>query len=117
MKPHVRLVIAAIAFSYARKRKILSIYDHGASRHMRVDVSSDGTRVDGFDHTKACHFAGDLPNVFHYGEQGFINFSVDSERVYKGFDYGSGVHFQVSVDGANAALYDHGAQAYFAYST
>lgn len=116
MKPHVRLVIAAIAFSHARKRKILSIYDHEASSHMSIEVSSDGTRVDGYDHAKKCHFAGDLPNVYHYGEQGFINFAVEGERAYSGYDYGSGVHFKVSVDGTNAALYDHGTQAYFAYS-
>lgn len=35
---------------------------------LRVEVTISGNRVSGYDYTNACHFDGNLPSLYHYGQ-------------------------------------------------
>ena len=68
MKPHVRAAVAAIALSHSRGRKVSSVFAYGGDGYVNIDVSINGSKVDGYDYSNGCHVGGNLPSLYHYGE-------------------------------------------------
>jgi hypothetical protein len=70
MKPHVRAAVAALALSHNGNRKVSSVFAYGQGGYVNVEVSISNGRVSGYDYSNRCHFDGNLPNLYHYGEGG-----------------------------------------------
>lgn len=116
MKPHVRAAVAAIALSHASGRKVSSVYSYLDSGYINIDALVSGNRVSGYDYTNSCHVGGNLPSLYHYGEGAHIDFKPKSDGKYGGYDYASSSHFEVTVKGKSADVYDYGESGYFSYS-
>ena len=116
MKSHVRTSAAAISLSHSTKSPISSIYSYDDGAYINISVSISGDQVEGYDYSNGCHVGGTLPNLYHYGESHHINLKETSNGKYDGYDYGTGSHFTISIDGNTAQVYDYGSSGYFAYS-
>jgi len=115
MKDHVRAAVAAIALSHFLGKRVSSIHASGAG-YVNIDISIHGTRVSGFDYTNSSHIDGDIPNLYHYGESSHLEFKSMGNGRYEGFDFGESCHFEVTVSGQNASVYDYGVSGYFQFS-
>lgn len=109
-------MIAAAAFSHSTGRNLSSIYDYSVGEHRSVSVKVSGSNVDGYDYISSCHFGGNIPNLYHYGMTAHVQFKPVQYGKYTGYDYGSGNHFEVTVNGNNASFYDYGASGWTNYS-
>jgi hypothetical protein len=116
MKSNARAAVAAVALSHSRGSKVSSIYSYGGEGYVNIDVSVIGNRAQGYDYTNGCHVSGNLPSLYHYGQNAHIELKPSGEGRYSGYDYGSCCHFEISVRGNSADVYDYGASSYFSYS-
>ena len=76
----------------------------------------DHSKVSVYDHAKGCYLSGNLPSLFHYGENAHIQLVVGDGQKFKGFDYDTSSHFSGNVSGKSISLYDYEAGQYFNYS-
>jgi hypothetical protein len=116
MKDHVRVAMAAIALAYANRRKVSSVYCYSGGGYRDIDASVSGNCVSGYDYQAGCHVDGNIPSLYHYGESSHIDFKPKGDGKFDGYDYGSGSHFEVTVRGSNADVYDYGGSGYSSYS-
>lgn len=116
MKEHVRAALAASALAANSGQKISSIYSFSAGGYRMIDASVNDGRLTGYDYTAGCHFDGNLPSLYHYGEGCHLDLKPNGSGKYSGYDYGSGCHFEITVRGNGAEVYDYGAGGLFSYS-
>jgi len=116
MQPHIRSAVAAMALAHALGRKVDSIYSYSESEYRLITVTVSGNRVDGYDYAASCFFDGNIPDLYHYGQNAHIEFKALGNGRYEGYDYGSSAHYEVKVTGQNAEIYDYGVSGYFDYS-
>ena len=115
MKHHTRRAIAYIAGSLITNSKKNSIFDYSNSSYNNFSNSSSGKNVAVFDYVQGCHISGNLPTIFHYGDNHHISLNLEGNK-FKGFDYGESCHFSGSVNGNQIQIFDYGESAYFNYS-
>jgi len=116
MKDHVRAAVAAIALAHANRRKVSSVYAYSGGGYRNIDLSISGNRVSGYDYQARCHIDGNIPSLYHYGEGSHIDFKPKGNGKFDGYDYGSRSHFEVTVRGSSADVYDYGGSGYSSYS-
>src|ERR1700761_3215969 len=101
MREDLRRAVALIAASLARQTLCENVYSYTSNEHTRFSGTLSGEAVALFDHG-AGHGAGalitgQLPTLMHHG----VAASFEVEAVgdgFKGFDYGSGAHYQVTLN-------------------
>ena len=114
--PEVRAIIAATAIAHSSNRSVSSIYDYSGSGFLTMEVSVSNGRVTGYDYSTSAHFDGNIPNLYHYGHSGHVEFKHMGGSRYEGYFYGSSSHFEVTVSGRNAEFYDYGGSGFTSYS-
>lgn len=72
------------------------------------------TREGFFDHGAAAHIARVDGGFYHHGLGAHVLLEVDGSQ-FRGFDHGSGRHFNGVVQGATAIVYDVEAQRHHLY--
>ncbi|WP_454882942.1 hypothetical protein [Sphingomonas oryzagri] len=114
MHPHTRALVAASAHAVVNGRKIVGVYDHAAGRYLRIAAECRGQRLQGVDGDRPAMFGGTLPEIFDDGDKMFISLQVDGTTA-RGYDRGSSSAYVAEIGDRLVQLYDHGAQAWFAF--
>lgn len=114
MQPHTRALIAATAFAVLTGKKVAGLYDHSATRDRRIAAERRGDQVQGVDGDRAAKFGGTLPEIFDAGDKAHISFEVEGTKV-RGYDRASSTFYDAQVSDGVVQVYDHGADAWFAY--
>lgn len=119
MKPHVRPVAAAIAGSMVNSTEYNAVWCHepppGAWRSIKSVVK--GEVVEAFDHDRACHITGMLPNgVFHHGDQAFLQLTLTGVGRIEGYDHGTQTHFVAEVRDHHVQIFDEDGGAFHAFT-
>jgi hypothetical protein len=117
MKPNVRAAVAAIALSHALQAKVSSVYAYGSGEYINIEAEIDSGHLTAYDYSAGCHIDGDIPNLYHYGQSGHLEFKPEGGGRYTGYDYCSGSHFETKVTGTQASVYDYGEGSWFEFST
>lgn len=114
MQSHTRAMIAAITFTAVTGKKVAGLFDHSAGRDRRIAAEARGDQVQGVDGDRPAKFGGTLPEIFDAGDKTYISFALDGAKA-KGYDRGSSSFYDAQVTDGLVQVYDHGADAWFAY--
>lgn len=115
MQPHIRAIVAASAFAIVTGNKTAGLFDHNASRHLRIAAECRGDRLQGYDGERSVSFGGTLPDLYDQGEKTFLSCEVYGSTV-RGFDRGSDTAYTTLVEDRLIQLYDHGESSWFAFT-
>ncbi|WP_141105606.1 hypothetical protein [Rhizobium sp. R635] len=116
MKTHVRASIAAIALADSHGRKVSGVYSYSGEGHVNIEAETYGNQIKAWDYSKGGAIEGNFPDLYHYGESAHIEMRRVRSGRYEGYDYGTGSHFECTVNGSEAEIYDYGASGYFTFS-
>ena len=94
MKDAARVRVAAVVAAASLGEKIRGIYDCSSSQHRNAFVAIAGGRVRGYDHSTSSAFSG---------SSGTLNF----------YDYDTGKHVHLALDGTTFSGYDCASQKPF----
>ncbi len=114
MLPHIRAMIAAAAFAFISGKKVAGLYDHAASRHLRIAAEARGEHLQGFDGDRNARFGGTLPELLDAVTRAQVSIEIDGDAA-KGYDRSSSTHYELTVSERQVQLYDHGASVWFAF--
>jgi hypothetical protein len=116
MQSRLRAAIAATIIAHASRRQVASLYDHEAQQHLELHAQATGAQVTCYDLSDGTGLSGELPDLVRSPAGARIHLAETGSGEYRGFDYGGESHFEVRPNGLTAALYDHDAQSWFAYT-
>ncbi len=114
MKAHTRAMIAAATFAYLTGKKAAGVYDHAEGRDRLIAADCRDDAIQGYDGERKVKFGGKVPELFDQEDKVFISFRPEGDTI-EGFDRASETAFTARVTGGAVQVYDHGAQAWFAY--
>ncbi|MFC3213965.1 MULTISPECIES: hypothetical protein [Novosphingobium] len=114
MQPHTRSLIAASAFAVVTGRKVAGLFDHALGGDRRIAAECRDGRLQGIDGDRGAKFGGTLPEIFDAVDKAFISLEEDGQGV-RGYDRGSATFYTARVADGLVQVYDHGADAWFAY--
>lgn len=114
MQPHTRAMVAASAHAVITGKKVAGIYDHAASRELRIAAECRGNRLQGLDGDRAAKFGGTLPEIRDEGDNVYVSLAVDGSKA-TGYDRGSTGFYTAEVSEAAVQLYDHSQETWFAF--
>lgn len=114
MQPHTRAMVAASAHALVSGKKVAGLYDHAAGRHLRLAAEARGGHVMGYDGDRDARFGGTLPELTDAGDGAQVHMTVEGSRA-RGFCRATSTHFSAEVGDRVVQLYDHGADAWFAF--
>lgn len=83
-----------------------SVYSYSAGRHTHMS----GSRGSYYDHTSGSHFS----DSYDYGSGSHWNIKIQGNR-FSGYHYGSGDHFSGSIRNGAIELYDYGDGSWHTY--
>jgi hypothetical protein len=112
IQPHIRAIIAATSLSHAGGRMLNEIHDHSGAGRVGVTVNILEGKVVGWDYSTSSRFSGPMENIYHEVDRSYLHLKADGDGRYSGYDHASGSHFNVVVNGKDAAVYDHGERTY-----
>ncbi|PNU02985.1 hypothetical protein [Novosphingobium guangzhouense] len=118
MQSHTRSLIAAATFAAITGRKVAGLYDHTLGRDRRIAAECREGRLQGRDGDRGARFGGTLPEIFDATDKAFISLEIEGEgdaRSARGYDRGSSTFFTAQVRDGVVQVYDHTANAWFAY--
>lgn len=115
MNPNTRACVAYVAGKTSTGSGSSHVYDYSQSRHVSVSGSVTGRCVSVYDYDRGCHFSGTLPQLYDYGTGAHVSIEMNGNQ-FTGYDYGAGHHFSGSVSGSSISIYDYGESQYFNYS-
>lgn len=114
MQPHTRAIVAASTFAILTGHKVAGVYDHSASRRLKIAAECRGNKLRGLDGERGVKFGGDLPELYDAGDMTYVSLKVDCETI-RGHDRRSACDFSAHVNGALVQLYDYAASTWFTY--
>jgi len=115
MKDQQKAIVAEIAAAMINGLEYNSIYDHTARKWVKATARATDARVDAYDYTRRNHVSGDLPNaVYDHDLRTFLQFTPTANGV-RGYDHGTGAHFEAVVSGKAISLYDHADGRWYAF--
>ncbi|WP_063897285.1 hypothetical protein [Caballeronia zhejiangensis] len=112
MDKGTRACVAFVVGSVIGSPGRTSVYDYSRSTYIQFGGTVDGENVNVYDHERGCHFSGTLPQVYDYGTGAHVSIEINGSN-FSGYDFGAGHHFNGTVNGANVQLYDFDASEYF----
>jgi len=115
MNPHTRALIAAAAHAAITGGKVAGVYDHAASRHLKIAAERRGDRLQAFDGERSANLSGTLPDLYDDGDAAFISLEIDGMTA-RGYDRGSGGFYIANVTDRLVQLYDYSESAWFAFA-
>lgn len=115
MKPGTRACVAYIAGRAISESSASHVYDYSQSKYIAFSGSVDGASANVYDYDRRCYCAGNLSQLFDYGNRAYLEIRIEGDR-FSGYDYDSRKHFEGTVSGASISLYDYDTSAYYSYS-
>ncbi len=115
MQHHSRVVVALVAGSLARGKRVSSVFDYANSRSVSFSGEVTERRVSVYDYSRGCYISGTPTNLFDYGDSSYLNFKM-RERNFNGFDYKTASHFSGRVTGGSVSLFDYSVSKHFNFS-
>jgi hypothetical protein len=116
MTPELRAAIAAACIADSSGSPVSSVHDHDAGLWRGLEAEAVGGRVACCDRVTGETLGGDLPELWHAATQAWVHVEAKGPGAYEGHDRGSGADFAVRVSGVVAHLFEHGRQAWSAYT-
>lgn len=107
-------MIAAAAYAFIIRRKVVGIHDHASGRDLRIAAESRGDRLQGMDGDRAAKFGGTLPEIYDAGEKAFVSLEIDGAKA-RGYDRGSAGFYEAHASAGRVQLYDHRQATWFNY--
>jgi len=115
MLPHTRAIVAAAAYAFIFGRKVAGVHDHSEERDLRIAAEARGGELQAYDGDRAARFGGQLPELYDAGDKAFVSLAIDGMTA-QGYDRNSSNHYSLTVTDEVVQLYDHGPEAWFAFS-
>lgn len=115
MKDCTRRAIAYIAGRIMTGNPKMSIYDYTSSGYFPFTGNVGGDAISVYDSTEGCYISGNLPNIYHYGNNAAITLRMEEDQ-FSGYDYDESSGFSGTMSGNVVRIYDEGSAAYFTYS-
>ncbi|NML95638.1 hypothetical protein [Novosphingobium olei] len=115
MKPETRAMIAASAYALIFGKKVAGVHDHASGVDLDIAAEAREGRVQAVDGARSVRFAGTLPEVRDSSTGAYISFELDGTTA-RGFDRATSSHFSLRAQDQIVQLYDHGQEAWFAFS-
>lgn len=116
MNPRIRAAAAAVALAHSLERLVIRVYEYETHAYHRISVSVRDDQVSGYDYISHCYVNGELPNLYHQGEQSHFMLMPNESMAYSGFDHDTSSFFSVKVTHREAHMFDYKEDSYFAYS-
>lgn len=116
MKSELRVVVAAVVLAHSRQKQLSSIYSYSESSHRNINVKASGSTINAYDYSTSSHVTGQLSNLYHHGIGSHFQLKPNGPNAYTGYDFDSGSHFAVQLNGVNVQIYDYEHAEYFNYS-
>jgi hypothetical protein len=104
MAPEALRAIAFIAAKLVADARGSSVYDYDAGKYVHFS-GQVGRQVSVYDHDSGAHITGTDTRLFHHRLAAHISLSLNGNK-FKGYDSGSGQHFQGTVRRQNVQLFD-----------
>jgi len=114
MQSHTRALVAASAHAVIVGKKVAGLYDHAASRHLRIAAECRDNRLQGVDGDRSAVFGGHLPEIYDKGEKAFLSMEIEGSTA-RGYDRGSAGFYVAEVSEGLVQIYDHAQSAWFAF--
>lgn len=114
MLPHTRAMAAAATFAFITGKKVAGLYDHTAARHLRIAAEARGEHLQGYDGDRAARFGGGIPELYDATDKNYVSIEIDDQAA-RGYDRGSSAAWSATVTDRQVQLFDHGANAWFAF--
>jgi hypothetical protein len=106
MEQHVRAAMAATAIAHHTGRRIAFIVDVSQNTRHCIGAMVTGKRVNGYDFSLSCHFNGNIPHIYHFADQRYVDLEPRGDGLYDGFDHGSKMPFVIRVADCEAEVRD-----------
>lgn len=110
-----RVCIAFIVGRIISAKMASHVYDYSESRHISIGGSVIDNDVNIYDYDRGCYFSGKMPSLYDYGTGAHVQLKINGNQ-FSGYDYNDGHHFSGSVSGNSITIYDHGESKHFSYS-
>ena len=108
-------MVAATAHAFIFGKKVAGVHDHTAGHDLQIAAEVRGGHLQGFDGDRSAKFSGTLPDVYDAGDAAFVSLEIDGATA-RGYDRGSSSHYSLTEADQVVQLYDHAAEAWFAFS-
>lgn len=115
MSPHTRAIIAAAAHAFIFGKKIAGVHDHETGKDLRIAAETRGDHLQGFDGDRSAKFNGTVSELYDAGDASFVSLEIDGVTA-RGYDRRSASHYALTATDKIVQLYDHSADAWFAFS-
>jgi hypothetical protein len=92
--------------SAASGRVPSAVYDQDARGHFKFGGQVSRGQVSVFDQERNCYLIGRLPLMYDYGTGAHVQLRVDGAR-FEGYDYASSAHFSGGVAGTSISIFDN----------
>jgi hypothetical protein len=108
-------MVAAAAHAFIVGKKVAGVHDHAAGQDLQIAAETRGGRLQGFDGDRSAKFSGTVSELYDAGDDAFISLEIDGVTA-RGYDRRSSSHYSLTLTGDVVQLYDHTAEAWFAFS-
>lgn len=114
MNKNTRACIAFIVAMAANGGSPTAVFDYSESRSVTISGKVSGTKVEVYDHERACTVTGMLPALYDNGLKAPISLTIEGTR-FHGTDYADESAYTGNISGKTISIYDFGAAANFQY--
>lgn len=116
MTPDTRSVIALVAAALVNERPYGWVYDHDRGVHRQISVSQLEGLVGAYDHAADRYYDGKAGGEI-YDRTALVHIGAQRTATgIKGYDHGSGSHYEAFVEGDAVSVFDHASGRHHAYS-
>jgi N-acetyl-anhydromuramyl-L-alanine amidase AmpD len=108
-------MVAAAAHAFVFGRKVAGVHDHTARQDLQIAVETRGGRLQGYDGDRSAKFSGVIPELYDAGDDASVSIEIEGTTA-QGYDRRSSSHYSLTVTNEVVQLYDHAAEAWFAFT-
>jgi len=108
-------MVAAAAHAFIFAKKVAGVHDHATGQDLEIAAEVRVGRLQGFDGTRSAKFGDRLPELCEAGDDAYVSLEIEGSKG-RGYDRGSQSHYSLAVADQVVQLYDHAANAWFAFS-